>query len=157
MKNPLPARATDRPGDESPFAIGLLLRRAHERAAAALAAGALRPLGLELRHFAVLIELHRSGPVNQRDLGTAIAMDKAMIVRVVDDLERTGLAVRKPIATDRRVRNVEITARGAEVFDAAHANGAPVLDELVEHLGPGEYRTLMDLLTRFTYPGEKIE
>ncbi|WP_394620039.1 MarR family winged helix-turn-helix transcriptional regulator [Lentzea sp. JNUCC 0626] len=149
-----PAKATDRPGDASPFAVGLLLRRAHDRAASHLA-GALRPLGLELRHFAVLIELHHSGTLNQRDLGTAIAMDKAMVVRVVDDLERAGLVERKPIATDRRVRNVEITARGVEVFDAAHVNGAPIFDDLVEHLGPDEYRTLIDLLTRFTYPDEK--
>ncbi len=150
---PRPSRATDRPGNESPFAIGLLLRRAHDRAATHLA-GALRPLGLELRHFAVLIELHNRSPINQRDLGAAIGMDKAMIVRVVDDLEKAGLAVRRSIETDRRVRNVEITPRGVEVFDAAHVNGAPLVDELVEHLGPDGYRTLMDLLTRFTYPDE---
>jgi DNA-binding MarR family transcriptional regulator len=117
-------------------------------------AGALRPLGLELRHFAVLIELHQSSPINQRDLGTAIAMDKAMVGRVVDDLEKAGLAERKPIATDRRVRNVEITARGIEVFDAAHVNGVPLFEELLENLSAREHRTLMDLLTRFTYPDQ---
>lgn len=144
-------RATDRPGDTSPFALGLLLRRAHDRAAARLS-DALRALGIELRHFAVLIELHRGGPVSQRDLGSAIGMDKAMIVRVVDDLEKWGMAVRKPVPGDRRIREVGITDRGREVFDAAHENGRPLRDELVEHLGPGEYDQLMDLLTRFTYP-----
>ncbi|MEU9450804.1 MarR family transcriptional regulator, partial [Streptomyces sp. NPDC048277] len=54
---PSPAsRATDRPGDASPFALALLLRRAHWRAAAVMAE-ALRPLGIELRHFAVLLVL----------------------------------------------------------------------------------------------------
>ncbi|WP_433781444.1 MarR family winged helix-turn-helix transcriptional regulator [Actinomycetospora sp. CA-101289] len=144
-------RATDRPGDTSPFAIGLLLRRAHDHAAAALS-GALRPLGVELRHFAVLIELHQSGPINQRDLGATIGMDKAMVVRVVDDLEKWGMAVRKPIPGDRRVREVEITPRGLEVFDAAHDNGQAIFQGLVEHLGDGEYDQLMDVLTRFTYP-----
>ncbi|MEU5599659.1 hypothetical protein AB0H08_43850, partial [Streptomyces sp. NPDC020298] len=46
-------RATDRPGDTSPFALALLLRRAHWHAAAVMTE-ALRPLGVELRHFAVL-------------------------------------------------------------------------------------------------------
>jgi DNA-binding MarR family transcriptional regulator len=144
-------RATDRPGDASPFGLGLLLRRAHDRAAHALAE-ALRPLGLELRHFAVMIELHRRGPMNQRDLGHAVGMDKAMIVRVVDDLEKAELAVRKPIPGDRRVREVGITDRGVEVFDRAHDNGRPISEGLTQHLAPGELHQLVDLLARFTYP-----
>ena len=63
----VPSRATNRPGYSSPFAIGLLFRRAHQRAASALVA-AMRPYGLELRHFAVLIVLSDQGPTLQRDL-----------------------------------------------------------------------------------------
>ncbi len=144
-------RATDRPGDASPFAVGLLLRRAHDRAAHALA-GALRPLGLELRHFAVMIELHHRGPMNQRDLGLAVGMDKAMIVRVLDDLEKAGLAVRKAVPGDRRVREVELTGRGIETFDRAHDNGRSIAAALTDHFEDGEFDQLMDLLTRFTYP-----
>lgn len=144
-------RATDRPGDASPFALGLLLRRAHDRAAHALTE-ALRPLGLELRHFAVMIELHQRGPMNQRDLGYAVGMDKAMIVRVVDDLEKADLALRKSVPGDRRVREVGITDRGTLMFDQAHDNGKPIGEALTGHLAPGEPDQLMDLLTRFTYP-----
>lgn len=146
-----PPRATDRPGDASPFAVGLLLRRAHDRAASTLA-NALRPLGLELRHFAVLIEVHHSGPINQRDLGLAIGMDKAMIVRVVDDLEKWGLAARRPVPGDRRVREVEITEHGLAVFDQAHRNGRPELEALVAPLSGDEFDQLMTLLERFTHP-----
>ena len=145
------SRATDRPGDASPFALGLLLRRAHQRASSELVA-AIRPLGLELRHFAVLIELTQSGPITQRDLGAAIGMDKAMVVRVVDDLERKGLATRQPVAGDRRLRNVAITDAGRDVFDAAHVPAPDIARAMVAHLAPGEYDTLLDLLTRFTYP-----
>jgi DNA-binding MarR family transcriptional regulator len=135
----------------SPFALGLLLRRAHDHAATALS-GALRPLGIELRHFAVMIELHHSGPINQRDLGFNIGMDKAMVVRVVDDLEKWDIAVRKPVPGDRRIREVELTEHGLEIFDAAHRNGQSIADDLVSHLGDQEPDKLMDLLTRFTYP-----
>jgi DNA-binding MarR family transcriptional regulator len=143
------SRATDRPGDTSPFALGLLLRRAHWRAAAVMSE-ALRPLGIELRHFAVLLILVNRGPTEQRDLVEATGSDKAGIMRVVDDLERKGLAVRKSVPGDRRVRAVEITPKGLELFDAAHVAAAPLAERLVSVLEPGEVEQLKDLLTRFT-------
>ncbi|MEC3980585.1 MarR family winged helix-turn-helix transcriptional regulator [Amycolatopsis sp. H20-H5] len=145
------SRATDRLDDGSPFALSLLLRRAHSRAASAMAA-AVRPLGLGLRHFAVLIVLVDRGPTTQRDLVQATGVDKAGIMRVVDDLEENGLAVRRAVPGDRRARAVEITVRGTEVFDAAHVDAPGLADDLVSHLRPGEAERLMDLLTRFTYP-----
>jgi DNA-binding MarR family transcriptional regulator len=144
-------RATDTPGDVSPFALGLLMRRAHDRAATALVQ-ALRPLGLELRHFAVLIALSTHGPMSQRDLVAATGSDKASMVRVVDDLEARELVVRRPHPGDRRIHTVEMTAGGLEVFDAAHVSARPIADQLVAHLRPGEAAQLLDLLTRFTYP-----
>ncbi|MEU9365037.1 MarR family transcriptional regulator [Streptomyces avermitilis] len=146
-----PSRVTDRPGDASPFALGLLLRRAHWRAAAVMEE-ALRPLGLELRHFAVLIVLVDRGPTVQRDLVAATGSDKAGIMRVVDDLERKGLAVRKTVPGDRRVRAVEITPQGMELFDAAHVAAEPLAERLIAALEPGEPERLTDLLTRFAHP-----
>ena len=144
-------RATDRPGDTSPFALGLALRRAHWHAAAVMSE-ALKPLGIELRHFAVLLVLVNRGPTLQRDLVTATGSDKAGIMRVVDDLEHMGLAVRKPVEGDRRVRAVEITPRGLEFFDAAHVAAEPLAQRLVGVLRPGEAEELTDLLTRFSSP-----
>ncbi|MFF4354082.1 MarR family winged helix-turn-helix transcriptional regulator [Streptomyces sp. NPDC001530] len=144
-------RATDRPGDASPFALGLLLRRAHWRAASVMTE-ALRPLGIELRHYGVLIVLVDRGPTVQRDLATAAGSDKAGIMRVVDDLERKGLAVRKAVPGDRRVRAVEITPQGVELIDAAHVAAEPLVERLVAELGTGEPEQLTDLLTRFSYP-----
>ncbi|MFF7652985.1 MarR family winged helix-turn-helix transcriptional regulator [Streptomyces sp. NPDC007983] len=145
------SRATDRPGDESPFALGLLLRRAHARVAAVMSK-ALRPYGIELRHFSVLIVLVNQGPTVQRDLATATGSDKAGIMRIVDDLERKGLAVRKAVPGDRRVRAVEITPQGVELFDAAHVAAEPLAERLVAELGTGESEQLTDLLTRFAHP-----
>ncbi|MFD8814943.1 MarR family winged helix-turn-helix transcriptional regulator [Streptomyces sp. NPDC059627] len=147
------SRATDRPGDPSPFALGLLLRRAHWRAAAVMTE-ALRPLGVELRHFAVLLVLMDRGPTVQRDLVTETGSDKAGIMRVVDDLERMGLAVRKAVPGDRRVRAVEITPEGVELFDAAHVAAEPLAERLVAELAPGEAEQLRGLLTRFAHPAE---
>lgn len=145
------AHATDRVGDRSPFALGLMLRRAHARAAAVMSE-AVRPFGLELRHFSMLIILVDRGPTTQRDLVTEMGWDKAGVMRVVDDLESRGLVVRKPVPGDRRVRLVEITARGRKVFDGAHAEAPRLAERLVSHLAPGEPDQLLDLVTRFAYP-----
>ncbi|MEV6176826.1 MarR family transcriptional regulator [Streptomyces sp. NPDC052015] len=145
------SRATGRPGDASPFALGLLLRRAHMRAATVMSE-ALRPLGIELRHFAVLIVLVDRGPTVQRDLAAATGADKAGIMRVVDDLERKGLAVRKTVPGDRRVRAVEITPQGLELFDAAHVAAESLAERLVAEMDAGEAEQLTNLLTRFAYP-----
>ena len=145
-----PVRATDRPGDASPFALGLLLRRAHWRAAAVMGES-LRPLGIELRHFAVLMELVNNGPAMQRDLAPATGTDKAGIMRVVDDLERKGLAVRKAVPGDRRARAVEITPAGVALFDEIHVAARPLSDRLGSVLEPGERDQLEALLTKLAH------
>lgn len=144
-------RATNKPGDASPFALGLLLRRAHNHAATTMAE-AVRPFGIELRHFAVLIELANNGPANQRTLAAAVGHDKVAMVRIVDDLEKAGYAVRNTDPTDRRARTVAITDRGSSVFDAAHVAARPIAERLTAHLGKAEREQLVDLLTRFTDP-----
>jgi MarR family transcriptional regulator, lower aerobic nicotinate degradation pathway regulator len=136
-------RATDRAGDPSPFALGLALRRAHWHAAAVMSE-ALRPLGIELRHFAVLLVLVNRGPTQQRDLVTATGSDKAGIMRIVDDLEGKGLAVRKPVPGDRRVRAVEITKKGLKLYDAAHVAAEPLAKHLIAPLKPAVVRREVD-------------
>jgi DNA-binding MarR family transcriptional regulator len=146
------SRATGRPGDESPFAIGLLLRRAHNRAANEMVA-AMRPYGLELRHFAMLIVLADKGPTLQRDLVDATGFDKAAVGRAVDDLQAEGLVIRKGVEGDRRIWMVQITDHGLKIFDEIHLAARDIADALVAHLKPGEPERLVDMLTRFTYPG----
>ena len=94
------------------------------------------------------------GPTGQRDLVEATGSDKAGVMRVVDDLERWGLAVRKSVPGNRRMRAVEITPQGVELFDAAHVAAEPLAQRLVAVLGHGEPEQLTDLLTRFTCPAD---
>ncbi|MFJ9351095.1 hypothetical protein [Streptomyces sp. NPDC101237] len=61
--------------------------------------------------------------------------------------------MRKAVPGNRRVRAVEITAAGRELFDAAHVAAAPLADELTVDFEPGEAALLMDMLSRIAYPG----
>jgi MarR family transcriptional regulator, lower aerobic nicotinate degradation pathway regulator len=137
--------------DTSPFAIGLLARHAHRRAATALAA-VMHPYGLELRHFAILIALADRGATMQRELPQLTGFDKAAIGRGVDDLEDAGFVERVGVPNDRRIWKLDITQRGSEAFDQAHLDAQGIAAALVAHLAPGEPEMLLDLLTRYAYP-----
>ncbi|MCP9964734.1 MarR family winged helix-turn-helix transcriptional regulator [Actinomadura madurae] len=92
-------------------ALGFLLASAHQAARGALS-DELRPLGIETRHSAVLSALDRLGPTSQRRLGALLGLDKSAVVRIMDELERLGLAVRNRSAHDRRAYAIELTAEG---------------------------------------------
>lgn len=112
----------------------------------------MRPFGLELRHFAMLIVLADRGPTLQRDLVSVTGFDKAAVGRAIDDLEDAGMVTREGVEGDRRVWMVQITEYGMDVFDEAHREAQGIADRLVAHLKPGEPELLMDLLTRYAYP-----
>jgi DNA-binding MarR family transcriptional regulator len=136
---------SENPQDGSPFTIGLLLRRAHDHVAGAMDK-ALAPFGFERRHLMVLMRLHTFGPLSQRDLVTQTDHDKASIVRIVDDLERLGLASRELVPGDRRLRAVTMTEHGRDVFVQAHEAAEPAAAAATAALSPAQARQLQDLL-----------
>jgi DNA-binding MarR family transcriptional regulator len=146
----LPATETpENPQEGSPFALGLLLRRAHDRFAAAIDA-ALSPYGIERRHLMVLMRLNASGPLTQRDLVAQTDHDKAAIVRIADDLERLDLASRELVPGDRRLRAVTLTDHGREVFAQAYESARPAEAAAIATLTAEEYQQLQDLLRTMT-------
>lgn len=139
------AETPENPQEGSPFALGLLLRRAHDRVAAAIDE-ALMPFGFERRHLMVLMRLHAGGPQTQRDLVAQTDHDKASIVRIVDDLERLDLASRELVPGDRRLRAVTLTEHGRDVLEHARDAARPAEAAATASLGPEESRQLQQLL-----------
>ena len=72
--------------------------------------------GIRSRHAQVLFLIDAEGPMSQRQLGRRLRVDKRPMVGVVDDLERLGLAERRPSPSDRRVRAIHLTAEGVRVL-----------------------------------------
>jgi DNA-binding MarR family transcriptional regulator len=131
-----------------PYAVGQLLRRAHARAARAFGE-ALTPLGIEGRHFGVLAVLADRGSQTQRDLVERVGSDRVSMMRIVDDLEARKLAVRRAVPGDRRLRAVELTEHGREVFHTAEKTARKTSEALLAHLEPAERTALTGLLSRF--------
>jgi DNA-binding MarR family transcriptional regulator len=120
-----------------------LWRATHTRTAEELAA-----LGLTPALFALLNVVGARDGAIQSELGDALGIDRSTMVSLVDQLEGAGLAKRRPSATDRRARQVTITAKGRQRLQRARGVGKQVEDEVLAGLTTGERDELMTLLRR---------
>src|SRR3954451_10339980 len=87
--------------------LAWLLYKAHWALAAELTA-ALAPLGVSARGYHVLRGA-LGGEQTQTELAEMVGLDKTTMVVAVNDLERAGLAERRPSPHDRRARIVAVT------------------------------------------------
>ncbi|MEU2031622.1 MarR family winged helix-turn-helix transcriptional regulator [Nocardia amamiensis] len=63
----------------------------------------------------------RRGPAAMRALAETLACDASNVTGIVDRLEKRGLVRREASASDRRVKNLVLTAEGERVTDAIRA------------------------------------
>ncbi|MBT8226528.1 MAG: winged helix DNA-binding protein [Dactylosporangium sp.] len=108
---------------------------------------ALAPLGLRAKHVSVLtlIERHR---LSQQELSTAIGLDRTTMVGLIDDLERTGLAVRRRDEADRRRYVVNLTDAGASALRRVETLLDETESELFADLSAPERQALRTLAER---------
>jgi DNA-binding MarR family transcriptional regulator len=109
---------------------------------------ALKPLGIEPRHFGLLRALAMSDGQSQRAIGNSLNLHPNQRVALVDELERKRLVRRRPHPTDRRARSVVLTASGRRLLDQAIGLAVGIEQELCADLQPGERDQLLRLLTR---------
>lgn len=86
-------------------------------------------------------------PMSMREFADAMGIEAPNATVVVDDLEATGLARRRPHPTDRRAKLVEATSKGRELARQAEeilATPPAALSALAED----ELETLRALLAR---------
>ena len=106
-----------------------------------------KSIGMPPSMIKSLTHLSEEEPQAMRDLADAFACDASYITALVDDLEDRGFAERRPHPTDRRVRTVVLTPKGAEVRDVVTARlwePPPAFAALTA----AEQRQLRDLLKK---------
>lgn len=72
-----------------------------------------------------------AGQARVQDLSGDIGITVGAASKLVDRLERDGLAVRSPNPANRRSSLIALTSRGREAFTAAHEMAVAVLDQAV--------------------------
>jgi MarR family transcriptional regulator, transcriptional regulator for hemolysin len=120
-----------------------LWRASHTRIAQAL-----ESIGLTPPRFALLNVLGARKGAIQQEIGAAMGIDPSTMVSLIDELETSGLAKRRPHPTDRRAREVVITPKGRRALERARRLATEVDDEVLRGLTAAERRQLLTLLRR---------
>src|SRR5690348_13358339 len=91
-----------------------LWRALHTRTAEGLGQVGLTPALFAIPNFLG----HRGGAI-QLEIAGAMGIDPSALVSLIDELERGGLARRRPHPDDRRAREVTLTAKGRRTLERA--------------------------------------
>jgi DNA-binding MarR family transcriptional regulator len=77
----------------------------------------VKPIGLTRSQWWILAQVSRHDGMNQSDLAHLLDVGKAALGRLVDRLEASGFIERRSDASDRRVKRVYLTRRGAKTIE----------------------------------------
>src|SRR5881397_3254983 len=111
------------------------------------AAGSIKRTQLGDSDFRVLEVLLHKGPLPVNTIGPKVWLTPGSISVAVDRLEKTGLVKRRN-TDDRRVRLVELTAKGRALITRTFREHAAVMEEAAGVLSNEERRTLLRLLKK---------
>jgi DNA-binding MarR family transcriptional regulator len=109
---------------------------------------ALAAVEMRTIEFAVLHQLHQSGPLSQQELGGALRINPSNLVGLLDALEGDGLVVRPRDPADRRRHLVGLTPAGHSRFVHAKRAVAQAEHDLLAPLDAAEREQLHGLLER---------
>lgn len=100
-------------------------------------------------HFLFLLShlTRDKGSVRPSDLSTAMHITRGAVTHTLNVMESTGLILRKTDPSDRRNVLVTITPIGQERMDRQRALFLANMQNLVDHLGEEDARTLVRILT----------
>jgi DNA-binding MarR family transcriptional regulator len=126
--------------------LGYLVNRAARVMAQQLAAE-LRPAGVGIGQWAVLMFLWSQDGMSQAELSRVVAIEPPTMVRTVDRMVRDGLVQRRPDPTDGRISRIYLTKRGRALRDELVPRAVAVNERNLARVGQ-ESRALRRLLTK---------
>lgn len=98
------------------------------------------------RGFQALYGAANCSAHNQAELAKQLGVDRTVMVYLVDDLEKAGLAERLPDPNDRRSRLIRATAVGRERLANAQSAISAAESELLAALSDDEQKALRGML-----------
>lgn len=106
-------------------------------------------IALDRALFPLLVMIERLGPIGIVELADRVGRDYTTVSRQVSKLEELGLAERQESATDRRIREAVITARGKAMTDKVDATRETMAREIFADWDEGDVKDLIRLMRRF--------
>lgn len=109
---------------------------------------ALRPLKITPARWRVLAVLMAEDGRSMTELAVYCVMEQSTLTRVVDQMERDGLALRRSRADDNRVIEVFITARGRKAFQIVYPVAVDQANQALKGFSAAEFELFVSLLHR---------
>lgn len=103
--------------------------------------------GLTTARTHLLWLLHHDGPATQIHLAEALGVTPRNVTALVDALEATGFAYRRPHPTDRRAVLVHLTERGLSIMETMDAEHTALGADLIEGLADEDVRIALKVLS----------
>lgn len=108
----------------------------------------IRPLGIGLGVFPVLLHLWKADGLTQRDLVDRLGIEQPTMAATLARMERDGLITRRRDDTDARVQRIHLTDMARDIETAATAAAMQVNARALAPLEQTEQAHLLDLLRR---------
>jgi MarR family transcriptional regulator, 2-MHQ and catechol-resistance regulon repressor len=125
------------------------------RALRARAEASIKRVNLCDSDFRVLEALLHKGPLPVNAVGQKVDLTTGSITTAIDRLEKKLLVVRNNDPHDRRIRVVELTAKGRRLIENAYAQHQLEMEEAVRGLSRQERSVLVSLLKRLGKASER--
>ncbi len=105
-----------------------------------------RESGLSMSHFGAIFHIHRIGSCGVTEMGEHLGVTSAAASQMLDRLVQQGFVLRAEDPEDRRVKRIELTEKGQQVYEEGIRARQGWLDELAGTLSEDEKRTITSAL-----------
>ncbi len=103
-------------------------------------------LELSMEGFVILMHLHLSQGMRQKQLAESIGRDKPSVTRALDVLENRGLLKRTVDSEDRRSHLVQITEKGIQYLNRSKPIIHGVFTQIFEPISESDYQVFLSVL-----------
>jgi len=112
---------------------------------------ALHPTDLQCLSLMAL----ESDPPTVGEIAALTGLSQSAATRLVDRLERAGIARRVPVSGDRRRTHIELTDPGREAVERAWEEPGAAFSALLESFDSAQLQTILDYLRRAGTVGQQ--
>jgi DNA-binding MarR family transcriptional regulator len=110
---------------------------------------ALSVIDIRPAQYSVMVVIGANPGLSQAELADRLAIERARLVHMLDELQQRGLTERQPSPTDRRTHALQLTKDGQKLLKRAKALAARHEARLAEKLGTAAHAQMLELLKGF--------
>lgn len=108
----------------------------------------LKSIGIIGPQCGILYILNHSGPQSQIKLGGELGIDKATMVKLIDELEKMNFVSRTSDLVDRRIKMIALTSHGKKSLPRITAIRDKNEEKFLSVLSPSEQQSLKSIVSK---------